>query len=269
MIQESDYFKNAVLIRRKILEMAYKSGTSSHIGGSLSIVDILSVLYSSVLKISPTTREEICRDRFILSKGHAALALYATLHVNGFIDDEITDTYMRHGSHLIAHPIKDLSLGIESSNGSLGQGLSFGAGLATAFMMQNSDSMVYVLLGDGECNEGSVWEAAMYAGSNRLSNLTAIVDWNRLQSDGALVDQISDDAFLSRWQSFGWETLLIDGHNCEQIKEALTRKPKIAPRCLIASTKKGKGIDFMESNNNWHHAILSKQKFEEAIMRLS
>jgi transketolase len=208
------------------------------------------------------------RNRFILSKGHAALALFATLNVFGFINDEKIRTYMQHDSHLIAHPIKDLTLGVESSNGSLGQGLSFGAGIAIAAQIQKKNFAVYVVLGDGECNEGSVWEAALFAGAKNLDNLVAIVDLNDLQSDGEAIDRASHQQLLERWVSFGWDAVLIDGHNHRELLGALTARRQGKPKCIIAQTVKGKGVKFMESDNNWHHAILSKQKFAEALRDL-
>lgn len=260
--------QTAKKIRKKILEMAFNSSVAAHLGGSLSIVDILSVLYSTVMNLEVSNPEDPARDRFILSKGHGALALFATLSVVGLMSKDQVDTYMKHGSDLIAHPIRDLSSGVESSNGSLGHGLSFAAGKCEALRYIGSSSKVFTLIGDGECNEGSIWEAAMYASSRELNNLVAIVDWNRLQSDGDLVDKATPEDLLSRWKSFGWHASVIDGHDHVQLNDAFNSMHSNKPSVIIAKTIKGYGVTFMANNNNWHHAVLSELKFREAIESL-
>ena len=253
----------ATEVRKKILSMAGKSNKPSHLGGSLSIVDILAVLYSNFIE---TTSENVNeRNRLILSKGHAALALYATLGEKKVISETILNSYMTHGTELIAHPIRNLEYGIESSNGSLGHGLSFAAGKAFALKIREKKCRVFVILGDGECNEGSVWEAAMFAGSNKISNLFVIIDQNNLQSDGKLIDKSNIDQIHDRWRSFGWEVNSVDGHDHIALESELSKLSSEKPKVLIASTKKGYGVDFMENNNDWHHAILTEGKLMEAL----
>lgn len=253
----------ATEVRKKILKMASKSNKSSHLGGSLSIVDILAVLYSNFIE---TTNENINdRNLLILSKGHAALALYATLGRKKIISESILSSYMTHGSELIAHPIRNLDYGIESSNGSLGHGLSYAAGKALALKMREKLCRVFVILGDGECNEGSIWEAAMFAGSNKISNLFVIVDQNDLQSDGELIDKSNIDQICQRWRSFGWEAISVDGHDHVALRSEFSKSNSEKPKVMIALTKKGYGVDFMENNNDWHHAILTEGKLNEAL----
>jgi transketolase len=253
----------AIGVRKKILKMASKSNKPSHLGGSLSIVDILAVIYSNFIETSSESVEG--RDLLILSKGHAALALYATLGEKKIIGESILNSYMTHGSELIAHPIRNLEYGIESSNGSLGHGLSFAAGKALALKMREKSYRVFVILGDGECNEGAVWEAAMFAGSNKISNLFVIVDQNDLQSDGELIDTSNVDQILQRWRSFGWEANSVDGHDHFALEAEFSKFSSEKPKVLIALTKKGYGVDFMENNNDWHHAILTEGKLKEAL----
>lgn len=256
-------------MRRKILDVSYACNSSTHLGGGLSIVDLTAVLYGKIMnfdRLNPAWKD---RDRFILSKGHGVLGYYSALLTAGIISEETFYTFQTNWSDLIAHPVMNISLGIESSNGSLGQGLSMGVGLAIAAKKRKQNHHIYVLLGDGECNEGSVWEAMMASSHFKLDNLTAIVDYNRFQSDGAgedIIDYIDLDA---KWKSFGWNVRNIDGHNIEQILDAFTKcHIKDKPTVLIANTVKGKGVDFMENNNDWHHNRLSKEKYELALVAL-
>lgn len=256
-------------IKRTVLTMAHNSSVAAHLGGSLSIVDILAVLYTNIMRWDPSNPEELSRDRFILSKGHGALALFATLGVVGLMSKAQLDSYMKHASDLIAHPVRDVSSGIESSNGSLGHGLSFAAGKCEALKQLGSSSKVFTLIGDGECNEGSIWEGAMYASSRSLNNLVAIIDWNRFQSDGLLVDKATPQELSDRWKSFGWNVSLIDGHNHDQLNDAFIKLNANKPNVVIAKTIKGHGVTFMEDDNNWHHAVLSEVKFREALESLN
>lgn len=256
-------------VRRKILDMSFKSGSSAHIGGSLSMVEILSVLYGYVMRVDNQNPTLATRDRFILSKGHGALALYAVLIELGFIEESVASTYMKNESELIAHPIKNLQLGIESSNGSLGQGLSYAAGLALSAKLKKEDHKVYVLLGDGECNEGSIWEAAAFASHVSLDNLIAIVDFNGFQNDGKTDSIISNTFFSDKWRSFGWHVIEVDGHDINFLISAISNKSNHSmPHVFIAKTIKGKGISFMESNNTWHHNRLTESTYLDALREL-
>ena len=256
-------------MRRKILDISYTCNQSAHLGGGLSMVEVMAVLYGRVLRFKVGHPRWEGRDRFILSKGHGVLGYFPALLVAGIISEDIFKTFKKNESDLIAHPVMNLDLGIESSNGSLGQGLSMGVGIALAAKKKKSDFKVYVYMGDGECNEGSVWEAVMSAAQLGLDNLTAVVDYNKLQSDGDS-RQIMDLADLAgKFKSFGWDVHEIDGHDIAQIVNAF-EAPLISgrPRILVAHTVKGKGISFMENNNEWHHNRLTKANYELALAEL-
>lgn len=242
-------------IRRTIIETAASCGESAHIGGSLSMVELLNVLFGSVLRHTPKNPNWDQRDIFILSKGHAVLGYFATLHAYGYFDDTKLATFQQNGSDLIAHPVKNIDLGIESSNGSLGQGLSYGLGIALGMNKRKQNRRVFVLMGDGECNEGSVWEAAALASELGLVNLIAIVDENGFRNDGSNTMYSKGPVIADVWQSFGWNVLTIDGHNTEAIEQAYAAALDYqdGPSVIVAKTIKGKGISFMEANNDWHH----------------
>jgi transketolase len=259
----------AKTMRHKILEISHTCNQSAHLGGGLSMVEVMAVLYGHVLrfKVGQPRWEE--RDRFILSKGHGVLGYFPALLVAGIISEDTFKTFKTNESDLIAHPVMNLDLGIESSNGSLGQGLSMGVGIAVAAKKKKSDFKVYVYMGDGECNEGSVWEAVMSAAQLGLDNLTAVVDYNKLQSDGDS-RQIMDLADLAgKFKSFGWDVHEIDGHDIAQIVNAF-EAPLVSgrPRMLVAHTVKGKGVSFMENNNEWHHNRLTKANYDLALAEL-
>lgn len=256
-------------MRRKILDISHTCNMSAHLGGGLSMVDLTATLYGDVMNYDKSNPSWDGRDRFILSKGHGVLGYFSALVVNGVISEEVFSTFQTNESDLIAHPVMNLALGIESSNGSLGQGLSLAVGMALAAKKRGQKHHIYVLLGDGECNEGSVWEAAMSAAQFKLDNLTAIVDYNRLQSDGAGADIIDYIHFEEKWRSFGWNVCSLDGHDIPAIHHAFTQctvadKPKV----LVAHTIKGKGVKFMENNNDWHHNRLTKPFYEQALLEL-
>jgi len=258
------------IMRRRILDISYRCNVSAHLGGGLSIVDILAILYGEVLKFNSEDPFWDDRDRFILSKGHGVLGFFSALRTVGIISEEKFNTFQTNESDLIAHPVMNLSLGIESSNGSLGHGLSMGVGLAIAAKKKNRDNKVYVLLGDGECNEGSVWEAVMSASHFMLDNLVAIVDYNRYQSDGESNTILNSGEFSERWKSFGWDTYSVDGHNIEDLYNAfIAKNSNSKPKVIIAHTIKGKGITFMENNNAWHHNRLTKSLYEKALQELN
>lgn len=257
-------------IRKTIVETAFKCGEPAHIGGSLSMVELLNVLYGEVLQHRPVEPEWSERDLFILSKGHAVLGYLAVLHLYGYFDAEKLATFQTNGSDLIAHPVKKLALGIESSNGSLGQGLSFGLGLALGMELRKQDRRVYVMLGDGECNEGSVWETVALASERKAYRLTAIVDENRFRNDGATTTYANQMVLADIWRSFGWYVIEVDGHDDSQIRSAFdtARVHTSGPTAIVASTTKGRGIDFMEANNEWHHNRITQKVYEDCMRAL-
>jgi len=255
----------ALNLRKKILDMSLVAGAdSSHFGGALSIVEIVSVLFSEVMKINKENPLWEERDRFILSKGHACLAYYAALSEVGYISNRELETFEKNESNLLGHPVINRNLGIEFSNGSLGMGLSLGIGVCLGLKRKNMKNQVYVVLGDGECNEGSVWEGAMSAPNFDLENLTVIVDHNKFQQTGSNDEIMKLRNLKEKWESFGWETVEIDGHDIERIKHFLTKKKDKKPRAIIANTVKGKGFSFSENNNSWHHAVMTKKFYDQA-----
>ncbi len=263
--------KSSNFMRKKILEVSFKSGHSAHLGGGLSMVEIMATLYCHILKFDKDNPHWEKRDRFILSKGHGVLGFYSALLVSGLISEKKFNTYYENESDLIAHPIMNLDLGIESSNGSLGHGLSMGIGISYAAKYKNNLNFnTYVLLGDGECNEGSVWEAIMLAPQLKLDNLIAIIDYNKLQSDMTVGKDIINlgDLYL-KFQNFGWDVFNIDGHNIKELINSFeSPKSENKPRMIVANTVKGKGVSFMENNNEWHHNLLTKSKFDLAIKEI-
>jgi len=257
-------------MRRRMLDMAVSAGAnSSHFGGGLSIIDITATLYGEIMNLNPENPEWEERDRFILSKGHGVLGYYTALSEVGFIPEEDLETFGKNGTYLYGHPVMNRSKGIEFSNGSLGMGLSLGIGVALAGKRKKMDYKVYVLLGDGECNEGSVWEAAMAGSHFQLDNLVAILDRNNFQQTGSNKDIMSVENLASKWESFGWNVSEIDGHNISEIYDALKAvKNQKGPNAIVARTIKGKGFSFSENNNDWHHAALSSSQYEVALKEL-
>lgn len=256
----------ARFMRRKILEISYECGSTAHLGGGLSMVEVMSVIYGRMLKFDRQDPRWEDRDRFILSKGHGVLGFYPALLAAGIIGDNVFKTFQTDGSDLISHPVMNLDLGIESSNGSLGQGLSMGLGVALAAKKKGKAFKTYVVMGDGECNEGSVWEAAMLAPQLKLDNLTAVVDHNKLQSDGHATHIIEVTNMAQRFDAFGWDTHEVDGHDIAALVaafEAPARGEK--PKMIVAHTVKGKGVPFMENDNAWHHNRLTKDNYEAAL----
>ena len=256
-------------IRKHILNMALHAGaSSSHFGGALSIVEIVSTLFSYQMNLNEKNKYSETRDRFILSKGHACLAYYAALCEIGFIKKEELKTFEKNDSNLLGHPVANKELGIEFSNGSLGMGLSLGIGLCISSKKKKSNFKVYVILGDGECNEGSVWEAMMAASHFKLDNLYTFIDRNNFQQTGSNNEIMSLDNLKAKLISFGWNTIEIDGHNINEISNALNLNDKNKPTAIIANTVKGKGFSFSEHNNSWHHAVLTKSTYEKALTEL-
>lgn len=257
-------------IRRRTLEIIYKT-KSPHIGSSLSIVEILVALYFKILRIDISNPENPERDKFILSKGHACPALYAALAERGFISGKELEGFAINGGALEQHPTKDIKRGIETSTGSLGHGLSVGVGMALAAKNDRKNYKVYVVLSDGELNEGSTWEAIMFASHHKLDNLVVIIDYNKIQALGYTKDIINLDPLSEKWASFGWEVKEIDGHDFKQIFETFNSTPfsEDKPNVIIAHTTKGKGVSFMENKLLWHYRSPSDDEYKEALKELS
>ncbi|MCW8889573.1 MAG: transketolase [Sedimenticola sp.] len=265
---EHSFIESSNNIRHKIIETAFQCGESSHLGGALSMVDILSVLFGNVLKYDTSNLTSPDRDIFILSKGHCVLGYYAAMNCFGLMSNEVFETFQKDGSHLIAHPIKNLELGIESSNGSLGQGLSFGLGMALGMRLDNrTDRSVYIMMGDGECNEGSVWESAASAAEFNVDNLVAIVDVNGLRNDGVNNTYNGVIDFKNIWRSFGWHVLEVDGHDHAALLSAFNEAESHEknPSVILAKTIKGRGVSFMEDNNDWHHNRITAKTYEQIL----
>jgi transketolase len=259
----------ARIIRRHIVEMLH-AAASGHPGGSLSAVEIVTALYfGGVLRYDAKRPDWEDRDRFVLSKGHGVPVQYAAMAEAGYLPVEELRSLRQIDSRLQGHPVLGSLPGIEASTGSLGQGLSIGLGMALAARLSRNDFRVFVMLGDGECQEGQVWEAAMAAGHHRPDNLIAIVDYNKFQLDGAVEEIIGLEPFAAKWQSMGWQTREIDGHDMEQVLEALEWSTAAgAPACIIAHTVKGKGVSFMEGDNAYHGVAPSDDELGRALGEL-
>ncbi|MFB3915800.1 MAG: transketolase [Terriglobales bacterium] len=257
-------------IRIEIVKMIGAAG-SGHPGGSLSEVELLTALYLRVMRHDPKNPSWPDRDRFILSKGHGCPALYALFAETGYIDASLLATLRKLGSPLQGHPDRRMLPALEASTGSLGNGLSVGIGTALAARLDKRDYHTFVMVGDGEIQEGQIWEAAMYAGFHKLSNLTLIVDYNRLQLDGFLKDILDPAPIADKFRAFRWHTLQLDGHDFRQIipalEEARTGKHG-KPTCIVANTIKGKGVSFMENKVEWHGVAPKKDQVEAAVKEL-
>ena len=255
-------------IKKNILSMSLVAPErSAHFGGALSTVEILATLYNSVLKFDSSNPLWEDRDRFILSKGHGCLGVYSTLCQMGYFKKADLNLFEQNGSFLLGHPVINKKKGIEFSTGSLGMGLSLGVGVAIASKKNKKNYKVFVLMGDGECNEGSIWEASMSAAHFKLDNITAIIDNNTLQQTGSNEEIMSSTDLGSKWRSFNWDVIEIDGHNIEQILKAFNHVSD-RPKLILAKTLKGKGFRFAENNNDWHHKIMTKKQYEEALIEL-
>lgn len=247
-------------LRKLVIEIS-RLARVGHIASALCVCDILAVLYGKVLRAAAPADPD--RDRFLLSKGHAALALYCALHLKGWLSRGELETFCRDGTRLGAHPEAGVP-GIDWSTGSLGLGLSIGAGVALALRERGSPARVFALLSDAECDEGSTWEAAMFAAHRRLENLVAVVDWNGLQAMGP-TREILDIPMEAVWRSFGWDTVVVDGHDERALEQALSRRSGPAPRAVIARTTAGKGVSFMEGKVEWHYFPITD---EQALLAL-
>lgn len=258
---------------KKIRILALKmtnGGNSSHIGSIFSIADILAVLYNDVMNIDPKNPNWIERDRFILSKGHAGAGVYAALALKGFFSITKLKTHYKNGSDLSGHVSHKDVPGVEFSTGSLGHGLSVAAGMALAGSFKNEKHRIYTLLSDGECNEGSTWEAIMFSGHHKLDNLIAIVDYNKIQAMGTTYETMNPEPFADKWRLFGWDAFEIDGHNISELIKTFDtiNNSSGKPTVVIAHTVKGKNVSFMENNLLWHYRSAQGQEFENALKEL-
>lgn len=245
-------------------------GKSSHIGSILSIADIISVLYGKVMKINPLKPDWSQRDRFILSKGHAGAGVYAVLAECGFFEVQKLNTHYQNGSDLSGHISHKSVPGVEFSTGSLGHGLPVACGMAKAGFLRGANHRVFVLMSDGECDEGSNWEAIMFASHHKLKNLHVIIDYNKIQSLGSVEDTLALEPFSDKWKSFGWDLCEVNGHDHLALTEALS--PRSAdeerPLCVIAHTTKGKGVSFMENSVLWHYRTPQGEEYAAACQEL-
>jgi transketolase len=255
-------------IRRQILSTIKGAGLG-HVGGDLSVTDILVTLFEGVLRIDPAHPDWPLRDRFILSKGHCAAALYSVLAECGCFSPDRLAHFAAPLSPLNGHPNRRKVPGVETNTGPLGHGLPVGVGCATAARIRAEDWRTFVVLGDGELQEGSNWEAAMYAGQRRLGNLTAVVDRNRLQQGASTADTNDLEPLADKWQAFGWEPHIVDGHSHAELLDVLSRAPGDRPRAVIANTVKGKGVSFMENGVEWHHKVPNATQYEAAMKELA
>lgn len=256
--------------RKLIVEMLISAGCG-HPGGALSSIDIMTALYFDIMKVDPHNPQWDERDRFILSKGHSSIGLYSILHLRGFMDKDTLMTFRQDNSLLCGHPDMHKVAGVEMSTGSLGHGLSVGAGLAVAGKYDSNGHRIFVLMGDGETQEGSIWEAALFASHHKLDNLVGIVDRNMIQIDGCTEDILALEPYKDKWESFGWYVDEIDGHDFSQISVSLKKAPHVAgkPTLVLANTVKGKGISFMEHNPAWHGGGLKGEHAEIALSEVN
>lgn len=256
-------------VRKHALTAVY-SANSGHPGGSLSIADLLALLYFEKMNIDPKNPKMDTRDRFVLSKGHTAPALYGVLAERGFFPTEDIKTFRKTGSYLQGHPDMKHIPGIDMSTGSLGQGVSAAGGMALAAKLDNKDYRVYTVLGDGELEEGQVWEQAMFAAHYKLDNLTAFIDFNGLQIDGDITKVMNPTPINKKFEAFGWNVLTADAHNIEELSETIetAKKTKGKPTAIVMKSIKGKNVSFMENNAAWHGAAPNKEQYEQAIGEL-
>lgn len=266
----SDIRDKALWMRRHALQMVHGKQLG-HIGGDFSAADILATLYFGVLRYDPAAPRWPDRDRFVMSKGHATGVLYTALCAAGYFPEDWLDTYMEPGSKLNGHPNRNYLPGVEANTGPLGHGFPIAVGIAIAGQLSDADYRTFVLTGDGEQQEGSNWEAAMTAGHRRLSNLTLIIDRNRLQQGARTEDTASLDPLDDKYRAFGWEVVEIDGHDHDTLLHVLGAPVgnRRSPLCVIANTTKGKGVSFMEDKAKWHHGVPNDEEFERAMTELA
>jgi len=268
--QTSDLERIAAELRAQVIGLSHRAKTP-HLGSSLSCIDLLVALYWEFLRIDPAKPDAADRDRFILSKGHAAPALYVTLCRRGFFDHRLLDEYGKDSAALAEQPAPGCAPGVEWATGSLGHGLPAGLGMALAGRIRGLDYRTVVLLSDGECNEGSVWEAALMAAAQKLGSLTVLVDYTKWQATGRSNEVMALDPFRDKWESFGWESYEVDGHDFAEITAALSCAAlpgRDKPLAIVAHTIKGRGVSFMEDDNNWHYRIPSADEVAKAEVEL-
>ena len=267
MTNFEDIEQLALKIRKNAVNMT-SAGGSSHIGSILSIADILAVLYGSVMNYKADEPKWKGRDRFILSKGHAGAGVYAALAESGFMPVEKLRTHYQDGSDLSGHVSHKGIPGVEFSTGSLGHGLPVATGMALAAKINRDKHNIYVLMSDGECDEGSNWEAALFAPHHKLDNLVVIIDRNKLQSIHSTEDTLSLEPFVDKWQAFGWNVVDVDGHDHQKLLDACGSMVTGKPLCIIANTTKGKGVSFMEDNILWHYRSPQGEEYNAAMQEL-
>jgi transketolase len=264
----SEVINLAKAIRLHALKMI-NAGKSSHIGSVLSIADILAVLYGAILNVKPDNPKWNMRDRFILSKGHAGAGVYAVLAEKDFFPKKLLKQYYKNGSFLSGHVSHKDVPGVEFSTGSLGHGLGVASGMAYAAKINEEKHRIFVVMSDGECDEGSNWEAILFAAHHNLFNLHVIVDYNKLQSIKSTEETLGLEPFTDKWRAFGWEVIEVDGHDHLALINALIDHNSLKPLCLIAHTTKGKGVSFMENNTLWHYRSPQGKEYEDALKELS
>jgi transketolase len=255
----------ALAARREIITMT-SLAKASHVGSALSVVDILSVLYTGGASVSPESMKDEDRDVVILSKGHAAAALYSVLSLQGFFSIEWLASYCQNNAPLGGHVTFDGVPGVEFSTGSLGHGLPYGVGVAMSHQRSGKPGRVFVIMSDGECDEGTTWESAMIANHFNLNNLTVVIDRNRIQSLTYTEETLKLEPLADKWNSFGWETKVVGGHDHEALAKALSKSK--TPVCIIAETTKGKGVDFMENSILWHYKSPTEEDVKKALSQL-
>ena len=270
ILDEEQLVALAKKIRVRSMEMISRSG-ASHVGSVFSCAEILSVLYGAVLRVDPKRPDWPDRDRFVMSKGHAAAGLYAALALRGFIPESWLERFYQDGSELAGHVTHKGVPGVDASTGSLGHGLALAVGMAAGARRRGRRFRVFALLSDGECDEGSTWEAALLAPAWKLRNLTAVIDYNKIQSLGRVDEVLPLEPFGDKWRSFGWEVRELDGHDIGALVKALDLGiwvPREGPRCVIAHTVKGKGVSFMEDDLLWHYRCPRGREYEDAMAEL-
>ncbi len=267
-MNQTEMKKIAAEVRKNIIRMTC-AAQSGHPGGSLSAVEILVSLYFNEMNITEENVDDVSRDKFVLSKGHASPVLYSVLKEKGFISQEDLMTFRKINSHIQGHPNMSIK-GVDMSTGSLGQGLSCAVGMALSYKIDHQDFRVYALVGDGESEEGQIWEAAMAAAHYKLDNLVAILDFNGLQIDGKITDVMNPTPFDTKFRAFGWNVIEVDGHDYDQLENAYAsaRECKGKPTLILAHTVKGKGVSFMENKANWHGVAPKPEEAEAAIQEL-
>lgn len=257
----------AAKIRRHVVDMTMR-GSSSHVASGLSCADIIAVLYQDILRVDPRRPDDPARDRFILSKGHAGAAVYAALAECDFFPVSWLDDHYRDGSRMSGHVSHKGIPGVEISTGSLGHGLPIAAGMALAAKLDNVDWRAICVLSDGECDEGTTWEAAMFASHHGLSNLTAIIDYNKIQSLARVSETLALEPFADKWVAFGWEVVEVNGHDHDELRRALNSPRNGQPLVVIAHTTKGKGVSFMENSVLWHYRSPQGDEYAAALAEL-